>query len=252
MPLSVKINLIREKQDFQASVAIIKGGLPELALQLNKLHPKEKDTFDQYKYDRRKASYLLGRLSAKHAVLNLTDTNRPQSIWIDSGVFQFPIIKCPDIHNIQVSISHAGDIGISIAFPEAHPMGIDLEKIERDKTEVVLSQITNQEKVLLKEVAKNDFGGYYSIFSMKESLSKVIKTGMMLDFEFLEVEEIKVNQQVLEATFTHFGQYKAFSFLKNDYVFSFALPKRTTVMYDQVSLILDLINSAKIPKNLLL
>lgn len=54
------------------------------------------------------------------------------------------------MQNIQVSISHCDAIGFSTAFPEAHPMGIDVEKISPDRTDVILSQITPTEQSLLK------------------------------------------------------------------------------------------------------
>ncbi len=235
-----KIDLVREKQAFQASVAIVKGGLPVLSRYFEMLHPEEKRIYNNYKYDRRKASYLLGRLAAKAAILDLTGTDHANSIWIDSGVFQFPVVKSPGIQNIQVSISHYENIGLSIAFPEEHPMGIDVEKVEADKEELVLGQMTESEKKLLQQAGRNDVAGYFSIFSIKESLSKVIKTGMMMDFKFFEINQIEVNGQVMEVTFTNFGQYKATAFHKNNFVFSFALPRKTKVDFTAVYRMIEL------------
>ena len=64
---------------------------------------------------------------------------------------------------------------------------------------------------------------------MKEALSKILRTGMMLDVKFLAVEEIKVLKDAPACTFTHFGQYKAVARFKKPYVFSMALPRRTAV-----------------------
>ena len=203
------------------------GSLKECQLHLDRLHPNEQLVYRNYHYNQRKTSYLLGRLSAKQAILPLINISSPKSIWIDRGVFQFPIVKCPNNSNIQVSISHCDRIGFSIAYPEAHPMGIDVEKINADNRTTVLSQLTQKEQLLLTQKNNNSIATYTTLFSIKEALSKVIRTGMMLDFKFLEIDSIKIVQQTMECTFTHFGQYKAVAYFKNDYVFSIVLPKRT-------------------------
>lgn len=236
---SISLLLERENQTFQASISYLQGNLAALTKQLTYLHLKEKQVFQNYKYNRRKISYLLGRLSAKKSIQQLTNYNQLQNIWIDSGVFQFPIIKCPAIQNIQVSISHCDEIGISIAFPEAHPMGIDVEKIDIDRLDVVLSQMTNEEKKQLAKISKNHIGDYTCLFSAKEALSKVLKTGMMLDFKYLEVNEVLVKKQITEYTFSHFGQYKAYSRIVKNYAIAIVLPKRTTTNLTAVWKILD-------------
>lgn len=226
---AITLRLNREKQVFQAGIAMVKGDLDTLNNDIHKLHPEEKRRYQQYQYKGRRRSYLLGRLSAKAAITNLTHTKNPETIYIDTGVFQFPIVKCPISPNIQVSISHCDTIGLSVAYPEAHPMGIDVEKISSDKKETILSQLTVQEQALIKAKKIDTVAIYTAIFSAKEALSKVIKTGMMLDFKFLEVDEIKVEQQLLNCTFAHFGQYKAVVYLRKNYVFSLVLPKRTKI-----------------------
>lgn len=233
-PTVTKLELIRDKQQFQAYVALLNGELAALSLNLEDLHPNEKAVYQQYQYNRRKESYLLGRLSAKEAILPLTNISSPKSIWIDTGVFQFPIVKCPNNSNIQVSISHCDTIGFSVAYPEAHPMGIDVEKIHADRTTTLLSQLTQKEQLLLTKKNNSTIANYTALFSIKEALSKVIRTGMMLDFKFLEVDAVNINQQVIACTFTHFGQYKAYAYLSEEYVFSIVLPKRTQVNLEQL------------------
>ena len=230
--ISTKVSLIRANRQYEAALALTQGDLNTGKSQLEKLHPQELAIYQNYQYNRRKESYLLGRLSAKQAIQELLDINNSSSIWIDTGVFQFPIVKGEQLQNIQVSISHCDMIGCSIAYREAHPMGIDVEKISADKTKVVLSQLTQAEKLLLTTNA--NIYGYTALFSIKEALSKILKTGMMLDFKFLEVQEIKETNGIVECAFTNFGQYKAFAFLQKKYVFAIALPKRTTMALDPI------------------
>ena len=241
--IPLKINLIRESLQFEASLAFVRGALPDLEKHLEMLHPKEQEIYQEYKYDRRKASYLLGRFSCKVAILKLLDINQANAIWIDSGVFHFPIVRCPAAPNIQVSISHCDDVGLGLAFPEAHPMGIDFEKIDAGRTELIQGQLTGREKELLAQISESNASGFFCLFSIKEALAKVLKTGMMLDFKFLEVDKIEVNHLIWETTFSNFSQYKAFTFMVNGYVLSIVLPKRTTIPSNQLYQLIDLINA---------
>lgn len=240
---SVILPLVRKEQEFQACVALIQGELKECSTHLNKLHAKEKDTLFGYQHDLRKRSYLLGRIAAKKAIQSLLGSIEPSAFWIDSGIFQFPIVKGENIQNLQVSISHCDTLGFSIAYPEAHPMGVDVERITSSKLEVILSQLTNKEKDLLGN--KANMATCTSIFSIKEALSKVIKTGMMLDFKLLDVDTIKIEQQMISCSFSNFGQYKGFAFQKNEYVFSFVLPKKTETNLFQIKQMLELFESDK-------
>lgn len=226
---SVKLPLIREGQTFYACAVMARGEWAMGAPPAGQLHPEEKAIYDAFPSRRRKESFLLGRLSARQAVLGLTGISNSHALWIDSGVFQFPVVRGAGLQNIQVSISHCDAIGFSVAFPEAHPLGVDVEKIGGETADAVLSQLTGKEQMLMRACGQDHVAGYTAVFSMKEALSKILRTGMMLDFKFLEVEEIKVLKDALTCTFTHFGQYKAFACFKEPHVFSMALPRRTAM-----------------------
>jgi len=235
------ISMMRNHDVYTASIAGVTGSLKDLIKSIQILHPEELSRFDKFKYNRRKISYLLGRFSAKQAIKALTGISNSQKIWIESGVFQFPVVNCKELSNIQVSISHCENIGICIAFPEVHPMGIDLEKISLSNLDVVSSQLTSKEKKLLENIPLSKIEGYTAIWSIKESLSKVLKTGMMINFELLEIDQISIKDNIIENTFKNFKQYKALSFIKGGYVFSITLPRRTSVNLNQVWELLDTI-----------
>jgi 4'-phosphopantetheinyl transferase EntD len=216
------------------AIAFVQGKLDELFLHVEKLHHKEKKRYYMFVHDRRKTSYLLGRLAAKQALMSLTKVSIANSIWIDSGVFEFPVVRCKAIQNKQVSVSHSNIMGISIAFEENHPMGIDLEKISTDQENAILSHITDEEKVLLKNINMNTIVGYTAIWSIKESLSKVIKTGMMLDFSLLTISSIILENSTFECSFHHFGQYKAIAHINDNYAISITLPRKTKANFSEV------------------
>ncbi len=230
----VDIFMTRESGNHNVSIAIIKGNLEVLSNQLSKLHPKEKIRYDALKYARRKESYLLSRLSAKSAITGLLKVNTPEKIWIDSGVFDFPVVRYAMFPNTCVSITHCEGIGMSTAYDEMHPMGIDLEKISSDKEETILSQITDYEKGLLNKVGMATIFGYTILWCAKEALSKVLKTGMMIDFKLLAIESITSTHKTVECTFSNFPQYKALSHTNDEYAISIVLPRKTEADFTEV------------------
>lgn len=221
------IEINRGNENFYFSISIIeKEDFPFFKIN-NFLHPSEKEVFNSFKYERRKQSYALGRISAKLAVKKISQIEALASINIDSGIFGFPIVKCSEAKNVQVSISHSDTLGISIAFKESHPMGIDIEKINSDREKVLYSQISNNELELLQLIKEDNLYGYTTLWCAKEAMSKIIKTGMMLDFNFLEIKDIVREEETLCCTFKNFGQYKALCYSNNKYAIALVLPKNS-------------------------
>jgi len=232
--------LTRKNSVHRFCISKICGSIKELESNLPELHSKELENYHSFKYDRRKISYLLGRLSAKRAIHGLTNYNKFNNIFIDSAVFEFPVVKCLALQNIQISISHCNNIGLSIAFPEDHPMGIDFEEINEDQTEVLRDYLTLKEIKLVKSLFSKEVLGYTLIWSAKEALSKIFKTGLMIDFKLLELNKITKKDEVWESTFTHCGQYKAISYFSEKYIYSLVLPKNTSL---EISILLNLLKS---------
>lgn len=224
---AVLIPLIREKGQFQASIAYVQGNFDQFLNFTTRLHLEEQRVLEAYRYDMRKTSYLAGRLSAKKALTELFPSEAPENFWIDTGVFQFPLVRNQRKPNIQISISHCDELGLSLAFPEAHPMGIDVEELSAHKEETLWTQLMGEERLLLKNMGMDHLSGFTAVWSMKEAMSKTIKTGMMLDFKTFEIEKICLEQGMLMSYFKYFAQYKALSFLGQKYAVSLVLPRKT-------------------------
>jgi phosphopantetheinyl transferase len=200
------------------------------------LHKKETGYYDNLKHEKRKKSYLIGRYSAKRAISVLTNVDDLQEILIQPGVFNQPIISYKRSIDAQVSITHSGDFGAAVAFPEALPMGIDIEKIDPGKKDVMESQITNREKSLIKGMSGPDEKMLTLLWSAKESLSKVLKTGLTIPFDIYEIESIKHTQNCFIAFFKNFTQYKTLSFTLGQYMCSIAYPRLFNLNLDTKSL----------------
>jgi 4'-phosphopantetheinyl transferase len=197
------------------------------------LHHNESISFAKLKFEKRIRSYLLGRFVAKQAIAALTAEKDLANIDIEPGVFNQPVVVSNHA-NIQVSITHCDDLGVAIAFPEVHPMGIDLEKINYNKRDILGRQITAFEKKLADALLVEETG-LTLLWTVKEALSKTIKTGLLTPFEVFEVSQIELSGNFIRCNFKNFTQYRALSFVIDDYLCSLVLPQRTRLEFDIVS-----------------
>lgn len=196
------------------------------------LHNNEKNHADTLSFEKRRHSYLLGRICAKFALEPLVAPQETNNIYVDYGVFQFPVVKNVQNSNIQVSISHCDNIGLALAYPEEHPLGIDIEKVDDKIIETLDTQLTSKEKNLLTENNLFTPAGHTLLWTIKEGLSKIFRTGLMMDFKTLEIKSIELTKGIYESTYTHCGQYKALSTVIGNYVCSVVLPAKTNVDLD--------------------
>lgn len=227
--------LIAKKDDKQFEVSICFVRLPisiHSSLAHEYLHPEELHYLDMVKHEKRKRSYLIGRCSSKKAFMALTGESDPKKVLIKPGVLGQPVITYDSNHNFQVSITHCDNLGAAIGFPEDLPMGIDIERDDPDKTAVLESQMTNEEK----EEAKSYTYSYNSMltimWTVKESLSKILRTGLTTPFTLLEIGKFELETNHITSYFKYFGQYKAVSFSLGDHICSIVYPKNIELDLD--------------------
>ena len=177
------------------------------------LHIKEIHRASNYPQEKRKNSYLLGRISAKLAIKKYLDLTKTNSFYIDNGVFNQPIIVGLHSPYFQISLSHTQDIGIAIVYDESHPMGIDIESVDDSSSKDVMSILSQNEKDLLKQVDP------LILWTAKESLSKCLKTGLTIPFDWFEVNKIiELKENCFEIYFLNLNQFKATVFMTDQYI----------------------------------
>ena len=258
--LTGEIGLHRERQDFSAGFCVMKASLGSLVERIGFLHPTETAYYQTLKHDLRRASYLAGRIAAKMAIGALAagagsgvgerfqadgssgagaglagsvGSERridPASIAIDFGVFQFPVVKHYPEGAVQVSISHCDDLGVALAFPEEHPLGVDLERADGVNTEAIRPYVSPVESALLARHGLEESPGLTFLWTMKEGVSKVLRTGLMADLRLLEIDSVEIDADgsTYVATFRHLGGFKAMTRCAGPYVCSVILPGKTT------------------------
>ncbi|MCH2224494.1 MAG: 4'-phosphopantetheinyl transferase superfamily protein [Crocinitomicaceae bacterium] len=216
-----------ENEIYTVGYSIINGD-PEIQNGFGALlSPEEIGERNGFKYARRRKSFVLGRASAKLAIEQISGETPPSVITIDKGVFGFPIVKGIS-ERISVSISHCESIGISIAYPDEHPVSVDIEKIDEERVALIEQYMTSEEMDLSTKYCSSEIGAFL-MWTAKESLSKILKTGLTLDFNVMSIKEIEeVSRGVYVSTFTNFPQYKSVTFQTKKMVFSMVSPEKST------------------------
>ncbi|PEM85122.1 hypothetical protein CN558_22235 [Bacillus wiedmannii] len=203
------------------------------------LHPKELEYYLGLTYERRVKSYLIGRYAAKRAVSSFVWEEHLDQILIEQGIFHQPIIVYPHKKNIQVSITHCDDLGAAIVFPEALPMGIDIERVSVKRKYVLESQMTKRERKLIKSLPYSEELMLTLIWTAKESLSKILKTGLTISLDILEVDKLEMKGNAVLGYFTNLPQYCVSSLIFDQYICSIAYPKSTLLSLDAVREVLE-------------
>ena len=226
---TITINLKRDNWDRRAYLSsVMCDNLEELtASSAEFLHPSEQLYSQTLNYERRLNSYLMGRHAAKKAIGQALTNVSANDIELEFGVFHQPIIKGDTGNQVEVSISHSDKAAVALAYPTGHPMGIDIEKIDYSKKELFLKQLTEKELGLLEKLSITQEGGALLLWSVKEALSKALKSGLAADYMVYETKNLKWHGNHLTGEFIHFAQYRFEAFLLNLHVLAIALPKKT-------------------------
>jgi len=161
------------------------------------LHFDELEYFKTLKYPKRQKSYLLGRYCAKSAVSSYTSEKNLARIVLKEGVFRQPLIYYAHEPNIQVSITHCEDFGAAVAFPELHPLSIDIEKVRPEKKGVIESQLTEDDP-----------------------------------FHVFELNRFEKRSDCVIGFYKNFAQYKSISFEVSPYICTLTCPKKTDIDLD--------------------
>ncbi|WP_232773767.1 MULTISPECIES: 4'-phosphopantetheinyl transferase family protein [Brevibacillus] len=157
----------------------------------------------------------------------MTGEDSLDRICIEQGIFHHPVASLPNTTNVQVSITHCDDFAAAIAFSEELPMGIDMERISVDRNKVLETQMTVKESSLLSSLPYSYETTLTLFWTVKEALSKVLKTGLTTSFHIYEISQVEVRDEVVFSLFDNFPQYRTASYILGDYVCSITYPKKT-------------------------
>jgi phosphopantetheinyl transferase len=183
----------------------------------NVFSPLEIQQFSRFELKKRRDSYALGRYATKKGILELFPYIDAQSITVDIMSSGVPTLQ--GLENTEVSISHIPGFGVAAIFDKRGPMGIDFEKLSPEKLDVFKYLATAKDEVVLNELNEvGELSKYGSLWTIKEALSKVLRTGLKIDFEQLEVGSVNIENDVIKYSFKYFPQFEGVSFICGEYV----------------------------------
>lgn len=196
----------------------------------NFLHTNELRYLETLHYEKRQFSFLLGRYCAKQLVSRHCQ-KKITEFEITTGIFRQPIITDIDL---EISLSHSEKMSAAIAFPRQLILGLDLEVLQPRYATAIQQELVEPEISLLAHTFVNEpiIMGLTIIWTIKEALSKALKTGLTIPLQFLEVHTIERYDNYCFSTFKNFPQYQTITIWMADLVLSIVFPKATIISID--------------------
>ncbi|HJE22960.1 MAG TPA: 4'-phosphopantetheinyl transferase superfamily protein [Methylorubrum populi] len=194
------------------------------------LHADEEALLTDRLHARRRHGLLIGRYAAKRAIAALHPDLDPRAVAIRPGVLEQPVVSGEGIDSLGISLSHAGPVAVAVAFPEACPMGIDLERIRETHIELLTSQTTPAERErLAARLAAPEAERLTRLWCLKEALSKALRCGLTVPLDFLALGSVERDAAGLSVTFAHFAQYRGLSLAGGTLAAALVLPRPPAV-----------------------
>lgn len=194
------------------------------------LHADEEALLTDRLHARRRHGLLIGRYAAKCALATLRPDLDPRSLAIRPGVLEQPVLSGENIDNLGISLSHAGPVAVAVVFPEACPMGIDLERIRPANVALLTRQTTAAERRnLAARLAAPEAERLTRLWCLKEALSKALRCGLTVPLELLAVGSVEARPPGLGVTFANFAQYQGLSLAAGDLAAALVLPRPPAV-----------------------
>ena len=192
------------------------------------LHPHEWEQLGRARSDKRRSDFVAGHHAAKLAICaQLATWLRPSSILIEPGVFGQPIVRCPESARVGVSIAHSGGCAVAVAFDVGHPMGIDIELIDRKREAALRSQVVDSEVslCLAHRVPTLEMSTY--LWCAKEAVGKAMLTGLTVPSSLLEVSAVVADHDGYRIRFRNLIQYGARAVRIGNYAVALGHPRDT-------------------------
>lgn len=206
------------------------------------LTEEEKKYTENLKFEKRLYSYLIGRYTAKRAIADFCNIGSLDSIEIKQGVFYQPYISSKGLNDVDISLTHCNHIGGAVAFSKSIMMGIDIEQVLTKNIEVISTQCSKSEILMIKNIFKKEEVGLTINWCLKEAMSKAIKTGFAASIDMFEIKKIEQYEQCYIAEYEKFGQYRSIAVNFDEYICAITIPKE--IMSDEIICMMRKIQSS--------
>ena len=191
------------------------------------LHPGEQIYFKSLKIKKRQMNYLLGRIAAKQALVQwIGEEINFKNVEIKRGIFGHPVVSMRSTESPEVSISHCDGLVCALAFSAQNPMGLDVENIRVKNLKALQRPFTKDEIQLTKKEGPHELLLSTMLWSAREALSKVLRSGLTSPFHFYEGVMTKFDTTSAAGSFKHFPQYCWKAWVQDERVLVIVFPKK--------------------------
>ena len=179
--------------------------VPQPAIARACLSPAERTTYDRFRFDARRKSWLAGRYTAKLLLSHVLNVclPTPAPIKHDQIEIRNNDLGAPSaVHHDQIipgclSISHSGDWCAAAFAPSSLKVGIDIEKITPRPAGFIQDYFTKNEIAKVSAINGRSLAEIRQaekatlIWSAKEALLKAMGIGLRLDTRHVAVDSIE-------------------------------------------------------------
>ncbi len=188
-----------------------------------------------FRFAPRREDFFLGRLAAKLALSASLGESDASSISVSNGVLGQPSVCYAQPHSTEVTLTHSLGLAIALAFPQACPMGIDLEAITEDRVKTMREELvlSRQEHQWVHSGSIDPGVLHVVLWTAREALGKVLRCGLGCPPETFALEDLTSSGQegCWVGNYGTFRQYKCLSWVGAQRVFTIALPKAVDLSF---------------------
>lgn len=109
---------------------------------------------------------------------------------------------------------------------------LDIEHIDVNNKRFIKGQMTIEEINIASIHIRNEENLMSLLWTAKEALSKILKTGLMIPFKILEISAMHVDDGCYYTEFKNFYQYQSCSFQLENKFISIVYPRKTKIHLD--------------------
>lgn len=189
-----------------ASVFFRKDDVPDL----NILSSRELEIFSKISSPKRQIEFIAGRRACKRALFKFL--NKPTAE-IKEEYSEISILYSetgsPLAENLKLNVTISHSHEIAVAAVSNSPIGIDIEQINPKRISALKYANPDSKTQNLTQLTV--------MWTLKEALSKALKTGLMKDFKFYNTQNFQYLNKVYRCSFQNFPKYHGIAITNNKY-----------------------------------
>lgn len=168
------------------------------------LSTDEAERASQFRFPIHRQRFILARAFLRK-ILSLYSPPSPAELLFTYGPQGKPALRNAAL---QFNVSHSEDMAV-YAITVTHPVGVDIEKVERKFNQGVAERFfSHEEYQFLKTLPESERQVvFYQIWARKEALIKAIGAGLFMQLDAFTVAPQKTKSELI--TYTHEGQEAA-------------------------------------------